>query len=1000
MGLRENLSTLARWQKWALGFALALVLYAISGFLVLPPIVRAQSEQALREATGREARIGEVRINPFLLSLTVRDFSLADGDGSPFVEFAELHADFEASSIFRRALTFRETRLVAPFVHLKILPDGSLNLAELITGEEQVEEPAAGDSAPLAVLIGLAAIERGRLVFTDQSHATIFEHEITPLDVELRNFGTRPDDRSPYSFTATTGAGETLAWEGNLTVVPLLSAGRFELTGVQPRTGWRYVQDNVLFEVTEGSVDVKGRYELDAREGLRGRLDDGEIRIRNFAIVDRESGEPALDVPELDVDGITISYPEQDIHVDSIVSKRARIRLARLADGSFRIEQLSQMGSASEPDADEVPVTPLTAEADDPTTVVTGDTAPPWRYAIDRIEFTGNRVEFHDTSTPTPVEIVLDPLDLRVSDLTSDPTAAIQLALLIAAESGGRIELEGPVVLEPPGLEIQIKGSDLDLRPFEPYWASMLAVDLTSGRLGFDGRLGIRGDEAQAPRLEFTGDFRVDDLRTLDRAQSADLLGWSALELTGVDLALEPTSFRLAKLRLTRPTIHLVLAPDGTSNLSTLIVESTDDAGAADTAGTADAETSSDAAADPIPIEIALLEISDGAIELQDLGVTPNFSARVSAFGGRIEGLSSDTDARARVALTGLLDGATPLAIDGVLSPLARDPYVDLRIAFENFELTPFTAYSGRYVGRKIARGKLFVELEYVLEANMLVGENKVFLDQFTLGERVDSEDALDLPVGLAIALLKNRAGEIRIDLPVRGDVDDPEFGVGRIIGMALRNLIAKVALSPFAIVGGLAGADGDAMSQVQFAPGSADLDAVQIAKLDALAQALAERPALSLEVTGEANSQLDRPALQTASLESQLRLMRFREARSAWFGEKPASVDEVVVEPADRRRLLESLYTQSATLDDEPLPAAGEDPTIREAELSRRLREQVVIEPAALRDLAQRRAVAIREHLVSVGDVPAVRIFVLDVALDAGALDQPPRASLALAAD
>lgn len=997
MGLREKLSALPRGQKWALGVAIALILYSIIGFFVLPPLVRSQSEQALREATGREVRIGEVRINPFLLSLTVRDFSLADGDGSPFVEFEELHADFEASSIFRRALTFRETRLVAPFVHLKILPDGSLNLAELITSEEEIEEPAVDDSGPLAVLIGLAAIERGRLVFTDQSHATIFEHEISPLDVELRNFGTRPDDQSPYSFTATTGAGETLAWEGNLTVVPLLSSGQFELTGVQPRTGWRYVQDDVLFEVTEGSVDVKGRYELDARDGLRGRLDGGEIRIRNFAIVDRESGEPALAVPELDVDGITIRYPEQNVHVDSVVSKGALFRLIRLVDGGFRIEQLSQMGSASDSDVEVVPGTPTAAEEEEEEEE---DAAPPWRYAIDRIEFTGNRVEFHDASTPTPVEIVLDPLDLRVSEVTSDPTAAIAIALSIALESGGRLELEGPVVVEPPGLEIRIKGSDLDLRPFEPYWASMLAVELASGRIGLDGRLDFQGDETKTPRMKFAGDFRVDDLRTLDQAQSADLLSWSALELTGIDLAVEPTSFRLAKLRISRPSIHFVLAPDGNSNLSTLIVETTDDEGPAEEVGAADAKTSSEAPADPLPIEIALLEISEGAIDLQDRSVTPSFSTGVSALGGRIEGLSSDTDARARVALTGLLDGTTPLAIDGVLSPLARDPYVDLRIAFENFELTPFTPYSGRYVGRKIARGKLFVDLDYVLEANTLVGENKVFLDQFTLGEDVDSEEALDLPVGLAIALLKNRDGEIHIDLPVRGDVDDPEFGVGRIIGMALRNLITKVALSPFAIVGGLAGADGEAMSQIQFAPGSAELDAVQLTKIDALAQALAERPALSLEVTGEANSQLDRPALQTASLESQLRLMRFREARSAWFGEKPASVDDVVLEAADRRRLLENRYTQSATLDDEPLPAADEYPTNREAEITRRLRERIVIEPTALRDLAQRRAIAIRKHLVSVGGVPAERIFVLDAAVDAGSPDLPPRASLALAAD
>lgn len=990
MGIRESLSALQRWQKWGLGIALALAVYAVVGFLILPPILRAQAEQALREATGREVRVGEVRINPFLLSLTVRDFALADGDGSPFVTFDELHADFETSSIFRGALTFRETRLVAPFVHVEILPDGTFNFADLIVTEEEIEEPATEESSPLAVLIGLAAIQQGRILFTDLSHETPFEHEITPLDVELRNFGTRPDDQSPYSFTATTGAGEALAWEGNLTVVPLQSAGSFALTGVQPRTGWKYVQDNVLFEVTEGTVDVKGRYELDARDGLRARLDDGEVVIREFTVTDRESGEAALAVPELDVRGITIRYPEQAVHVDSVSSTGARIALKRLADGSLRVEQLSRLESAEEPVE---PVADDEADSD--------AAAAPWTYGIDAIEFTGNRIEFDDASTPSPAAIALEPVDLRLRDLTSDPSAAVQLDLAVTAESGGRIAIQGPIVLDPSRIDLHIVVSDLDLRPFEPYWASTLALDLASGRVGLEGDLALRAEDDEAPRVRYTGDFRVDDLRTLDEAGSADLLSWQSLELSGLTLGIEPTSFALDRLRITKPAIHLILAPDGTSNLSTLVVEPGEGSAerGAPTAASSDAP-SNGAAAPAIPISISRIELSDAVIDLQDQSVTPRFRTGVSGLGGRIEGLSSDPDARAKVALEGLLDGATPLSIDGVLSPLAGDPYVDLRLAFENFELSPFTPYSGRYIGRTIAQGKLFVDLDYVLEANTLVGENKVFLDQFTLGDDVASEEAVNLPVGLAIALLKNREGEIHIDLPVRGDVDDPEFSVGRIIGMALRNLITKVAMSPFAIVGGLAGADGSEMSVVQFAPGSAALDAEQTAKIDALAGALAERPALSLEITGEASSAIDRPALQIAALDAQLRLARFREARSAWFGDKPASVEEVVLSPSDRGRLLEERYATSVASDADPLPDADLDPAARQAELTRRLAEGIELEPTALRDLARGRATAIRDHLVATGAVSAERIFVLDVAIDRTPGEPTPRASLALAAD
>lgn len=1015
MDLRSTVSALPRWQKWALAAAIVILLYAIFGFWIAPKIVHAQAEKAIQESTGRTARIGDVRINPFLLTLTVRDFDLPDSDGSPFVRFEELGVDFELSSIFRRAFTFAEIRIVAPFAHVKVLTDGSLNAAGLLVADDAEDEATPAeqeeDSGPPPILVGLASIERGRIVFSDYSHATVFEHEVAPLDVELRDFGTRPDDESPYSFSATTGAGEALEWEGNLSVVPLYSSGRFALTGAQPRTGWLYVQDNVHFEVIDGAIDIRGRYDLDSRDGLRVDLHEGEIVVRNFAVAERETGDVAVKVPEFDIGGISIAYPEQHVHVDSVTSSGGHYKLLRFPDGTFRAELLAR--TRSEDGAEAARAAEDSPPAEHSATSVGDEETASWSVAVDRIDLTGHHLELEDRSTEPPVLVGIDIIGLGLRDVTTDPAQPIQTTLELGIGERGRITVEGPVRAEPAQVELELKVADIDLRPFEPYWAPALAIDVSSGRIGLEGRLLARGEGGDTPQVEYTGSFRVDDLRTLDKLVSSDLFSWSALELDGIALAIAPTSFRLKQLTLQRPAAHVVIAPDGTANLATLVVEPAPEPDAERPADGAQTAPSA-AAGEPIPISVGIVQIVNGTVDFEDRTISPRFKTGVSALKGRIEGLSSDPQARATVALAGQLDGATPMRIDGVVSPLATERYVDVRLAFENFGLTPLTPYSGRYVGKAIERGKLFVDLSYELNGTKLTGENKVFLDQFTLGQGIDSPDATDLPVGLALALLKDREGEIHIDLPISGDVDDPDFSIGGIVLGALRNLITKVAMSPFAMLGGLGGSGGESMSSVAFAPGSATLEPSEVSKLDTLAKGLAERPALSVELAGQATVEIDRPALQATRLENALRRVRFQELSSKWFGDKPTSVDEVVLTTDDRRRLTADAFEARFDQDPDDLLAVradmpvGEDATpptpdeikaAREAEMSRRLRDAIEIDEVALRDLARQRAESIRDHLVATAGVQAARVYVLDPDLHETTADGAAGATLSLAA-
>ena len=121
------------------------------------------------------------------------------------------------------------------------------------------------------------------------------------------------------------------------------------------------------------------------------------------------------------------------------------------------------------------------------------------------------------------------------------------------------------------------------------------------------------------------------------------------------------------------------------------------------------------------------------------------------------------------------------------------------------------------------SRREAHLDLKYQVSKKQLHAENKVVIDQFTFGDSTNSPDATSLPVRLAIALLKDRHGKIEIDLPVRGDMNEPDFRYGRVVLNALVNLITKVAASPFAAIGSLVGGSGEDLQYVAFDPGSAN---------------------------------------------------------------------------------------------------------------------------------------------------------------------------------
>jgi hypothetical protein len=269
-------------------------------------------------------------------------------------------------------------------------------------------------------------------------------------------------------------------------------------------------------------------------------------------------------------------------------------------------------------------------------------------------------------------------------------------------------------------------------------------------------------------------------------------------------------------------------------------------------------------------ITIDAINIVEASANYADLWIQPHFAVGIQALNGSIRGLSSNPRSRAKVELKGKVDRYAPVHIWGETNPLAATTYSDIKMNFKGVELTSATPYSGRFAGYKIEKGKLSVDIDYKIENRKLTAAHKFVIDQLELGERVESPDAIHLPLKIAVALLKDRHGVIDIDLPVTGSLDDPQFRIGPLIWKAVLNLLTKIATAPFAMLGHLFGG-GEQMNYIDFAPGSAVLDASEHDKLVALVKALKEKEKLELDVPVTFSPDLDRPGLAAAHLNSRL---------------------------------------------------------------------------------------------------------------------------------
>jgi len=1006
--------------KLAIAGATLLLIYTISGFLFAPWLIRQQLPSLIDKHLGAQGSVSAVRINPFLLTFEATDLTITEKNGTPALQVGRIFVDFEASSLLRRAWTFRQIQIERPVVHAELDAKESLNLARLVksasTDTTPSARPAAESTQPPRVLLQHFAISGGTFSFTDRTLEPAAKAQWAPVNFEMHDVSTLPDHRGEHALTARLPGGGSLQWQGKFTLAPMDSGGSITLKDAKLATPWQFVRDHLTIAEPAGSYELGLRYRLRYGNGaLDLQADDLEFRAKDVAIAQQQGGATLLKLATIAFEGgsfdlrqrslafkevriadgalgvvldqvgkpdwsklvlapadaqpaaaeappaaknvaakapwqialpkvsigplalavtdhsrvkplhVTIASAQagfgvaaavgkeiqvtidngalkiDDVHIRSGDAKEPLITLAaaELAGGAFDLQQKTARARLLRLSGGN---TPVVREADGSLNLAGAFAArrdePPqdsgFNITLDRAEIIGYAVTVTDRTFQPAVTYDLENAHVAASNIAVPFKKASPVELSLRIKQGGTLQAKGAVDLLRQTADVRFEATDVALTPVESVLKRHATLTLASGKAGASGRV-IWNGKSKPAVIRFAGATAITDVDLKTEGSSERLFSWQ--RLAAEDIAFDSADNRLAiaQLSIAQPYARLIVTKDRSTNLAGIMRPSAKPATPAPDAGA------------PMAITLDRVSVQRGTMDFSDLSLVLPFTTHIKALGGSASGLSSAPDSRASLKFEGRVEDYGLARAEGAIQPFAPKKFTDITATFRNIAVTPLSPYTATFAGRKIASGKLSLDLQYKLNNSQLAGENKVVLEQFTLGERVDSPSAVDLPLDLAIALLTDSDGKIELAVPVSGNVDHPEFGYGHLIGQAISTMITRIVTAPFRALGALFGGSTETLGDIVFDPGSARILPTEYEKLRRVAEGLQKRPQLKLMVQGLYHKENDSRALRMQAVRADLAA---REGLKLAKGEDPGPVS---FGSSKSQRALENMLSERA---------------------------------------------------------------------------------------
>ena len=956
-------------------------------------------------------------------SIDLAGVRITDLRGKEVATLAHLSTGIRDIDVFKPSVTLDHVVATSPVVHATRRRDGTVDLLALGPLPGKAEVPATraqpardAASAPLAVAIASVRIDDGSVHFIDEALALPRTTTLRKVNLRVARFSTLAREPMALDVSFATEDGATLEQRGELNLGTRTASGQIAVHQWHPGSVEAYSAPLLNLRIEDGSIDASARYTLDfSGERLAGRLDTVKLDAAGLRTRLPDEKATLFGAERLSIEGGHIDLGTRAVTIASMRLVAPLAAIKRNARGRINLLAI-------------LPAVPARTVAANPSSGA-AQHAPAVR--IDSLVIERGSASFDDASTPTPVSVRVDDLALNARNLTNAKGAAIPFDLSATFNRNGKLALVGNAVLDPVAIDATITASRLAVAPLAAYAGERLNFSVASAELSTRGKFrfasaertargnaGATSTSATRSNVTFSGAAEVTNFAAQDKINAVDFMRWKELKLGKVDVQIPVTDAPLAltlsdiawsdfyarvivnangrlnlqdviaapgeQQSITTPDAEKGGAPSSPSPASTPVIE-------AKAPGTVVALVPQKPRTDgPKPIiRVGRVALTNGNVNFTDNFIKPNYTANLTQLEGSISAVASDDPAAADVTVRGRIDGDGALDIGGKWNPLAEQLYLDIAASAKDIELTRLTPYAIKYAGYAIDRGKLSMTVKYKIENGQLTAQNRLFLDQLTFGQRVESPTATKLPVLLAVALLKNSRGEIDVNLPVSGSLSDPQFSIGGVILRVIVNLLTRAVAAPFSLIASAFGGGAEELGYVEFAPGVSDLSPEAKAKLETLTKALADRPALRIDIIGRYDPVSDPDGLRRDHLADKVRAQKVRELSKG--GDKP-DPETVHVDAAEYPKYLERAYGEEKL--GKPRNVIGIAKSLPPEEMERLLLANIKLDENDPRWLAEARADVVRHFIEDTGKVSPSRVFLVTPRLNADGIKDRGKAS------
>jgi uncharacterized protein involved in outer membrane biogenesis len=864
------------------------------------------------------------------------------------------------------------------WMYSQLLPAAS-DKKQPATDTDKTQEKSPPAQAPL-VQVKEFAFNNGIVHMYDAQPAGGFKSEITQIDAAIRNFSTAADAQAEYEFSLLMDDEATFSADGSFSLTPLKATVSSELSGMKIQRAWPYMAQFLTAPV-KGTIDFSSELAFNKADGLK--IEQGSLLISELST--KYGDKEGFDLARFEINGAGFNQKENTAEIAEIRLSKGNISLSREADGSISVLSLLKQSTVKPATPIPQPSVPAAAlattalPAASPGKQATQD----FSFRLKKFQLDSFNIAVTDKTVSDKPRFTLKNSSLSLTNLNGPKFTPATLKFTSTFNKGTPLKASGEITPLPFRYKGNVSIGRLPLRDFDAYFPSNLNVFILSGFADTSMTVDVSLKDGK-PFGSFKGNAGVRAFHAIDTKAEEDLLKWESLQLDDIQGNLEPFSLALRQIALNGVYSRIIIRKDGTLNLQNLVEKpqqndaapvapQTAAAGTPPTVVTPSAANQQTSVAQK-QIRIDAVTIQDGMLSFTDNHLPQHFATTFYNLGGRVSGLSSEEAKFADVDLRGNLENHSPLQITGQINPLRGDLFVDLKVSFRDIELSPITPYTGRFLGYTVEKGKLFLDLKYRIDKKKLDSENKVFIDQFTFGEKVESDKATSLPVKLGLALLKDRRGEIHLDLPVTGRTDDPQFSIWGVVWQVVKNVLVKAVTSPFSLLSSMFGGGGQDFSAVQFDAGSSRLTAQEEQKLATLAKALLDRPALKVELKGYVDRERDTEGYRSDLFNRKLKNEKFIALSREGTLKEGEKADTVTVLPEEYARYLAAVYKKEKF--PKPRNMFGLVKDLPPDEMKKLIITNTAVGDPELQTLARERILAVKNHLVLKGSVAPERVF------------------------